>query len=122
MWWHTERKDLMFQTVILEILIEMALVTIQNEQPVAANLTRFCIRVKVLQPLQTKRIVCPSILRDRELPITRYICLLILYRDVNTALVDNEGGDCIPSSTNALDYCNPFTVTRLNKLRPSTSL
>ena len=48
MWWYTERKDLMFQTVILEILIEIALVTIQNEQPVAANLTRFCIRVKVL--------------------------------------------------------------------------
>ena len=91
MWWHTERKDLMFQTVILEILIKMALVTIQNEQPVAANLTRFCIRVKVLQPLQTKRIVCLSILRDRELPITRYICLLVLYRDVNTALIDNKG-------------------------------
>ena len=39
MWWYTERKDLMFQIVILEILIEMALVTIQNEQPVATNLT-----------------------------------------------------------------------------------
>ena len=122
MWWYTERKDLMFQTVILEILIEMALVTIQNEQPVAANLTRFCIRVKVLQPLQTKRIVCPSILRDRELLILQYVCLFVLCRDINTALIDDKGWDCIPSSTNALDNCNQFPIAWLNKLRSTTSL
>lgn len=48
---YAERKDLVFQTVVLEILVEMALMAIQNQQPIAAHLTRFGVCVKVLQPL-----------------------------------------------------------------------
>ena len=49
--WHTESKDLAFKAVVLEILVEVALMTVQNKQPVHPHLARLCMRVKVLQPL-----------------------------------------------------------------------
>ena len=61
---HTESEDLMLKAVVLKFLVEMALMAVQNKQPVSPNLTRSCMRVKVLQPLKTKRVVCPAILRN----------------------------------------------------------
>ena len=48
MGWHTEREGFVFKAIILELLVEMALMAVQNEQPVSPHLTRFCMRVKVL--------------------------------------------------------------------------
>jgi hypothetical protein len=44
-----------FKAVVLEILVEMALVAIENEQSVCSCLSRLCMRIKMLQPLKTKR-------------------------------------------------------------------
>jgi hypothetical protein len=41
----------MLKAVVLEILVEVALIAVQNEQLVYPYLTRLCMRVKVLQPL-----------------------------------------------------------------------
>jgi hypothetical protein len=54
----------MFKAVVLRILVEMAFIAVQNEQPVPLDLTRLCMPVKVLQALQTERVVCPAVLRD----------------------------------------------------------
>ena len=61
---HAESKDLMLEAVVLEFLVEVALMAVQNEQPVPPHLTRLCMRVKVLQPRKTKRVICPAVLRD----------------------------------------------------------
>jgi hypothetical protein len=50
--------------VVLEILIKVALTAVSNEQPIHLHLARSCIRVKMLQPLKTKRIISPAILRN----------------------------------------------------------
>jgi hypothetical protein len=62
--WHAEGEDLVFKAVVLEILVEMALVAIQNKQPVYPHLARLCMRVTMLQPLKTKHVVGPAVLRD----------------------------------------------------------
>jgi hypothetical protein len=49
--WHTEGEDLVFKAVVLKLLVEVALMAVQNEQPVPPHLTRLCMPVKVLQPL-----------------------------------------------------------------------
>jgi hypothetical protein len=49
--WHAEGEDLMFKAVVLKLLVEVALMAVQNEQPVPTHLTRLCMPVKVLQPL-----------------------------------------------------------------------
>jgi hypothetical protein len=51
-----------FKAVFLEILAEVALMAVQDKQ---------------LVPLKTKRIISPAVLRDWDLPIARYICLLV---------------------------------------------
>jgi hypothetical protein len=49
--WHAEGKDLVFKAVVLKLLAEVALMAVQNKQPVPPYLTRLCMPVKVLQPL-----------------------------------------------------------------------
>jgi hypothetical protein len=49
--WHAEGKDHVFEAVVLEILVEVALMAVQTEQPVRPYLVRLCMRIKVLQPL-----------------------------------------------------------------------
>ena len=46
--WHTESEDLMLKAVVLKFLVEIALIAVQNKQLVSPNLTRLCMRVKVL--------------------------------------------------------------------------
>ena len=46
--WHAEGKDHVFKAVVLKILVEVALMAVQNKQPVRPYLARLCMRVKVL--------------------------------------------------------------------------
>jgi len=62
--WHAEGKDLIFKTIVLEILIEMVLMAVQNKQSIPLYLVRLCMYVEMLQLLKTKCIVCPAVLRD----------------------------------------------------------
>jgi hypothetical protein len=61
--WHAEGEDLVFKTVVLKILVKVALMAVQNKQPVRLYLARLCMRVKMLQPLKTKHVVGPAVLR-----------------------------------------------------------
>jgi hypothetical protein len=40
-----------FKAVVLKMLVEVALMAVQNEQLIYPHLARLCMRVKVLQPL-----------------------------------------------------------------------
>jgi hypothetical protein len=53
-----------FKVVVLKILVKVALIAVQNEQPIPPNLARLCMLVKVLQLLKTKRVISPAVLRD----------------------------------------------------------
>jgi hypothetical protein len=57
----------------------------------AANSALLCVLVKVLQPLQTKLIICPAVLRDSNNPVVRHTWLLVPGREVVLALEDDEG-------------------------------
>ena len=62
--WHIEGEDLVFQVVVLKSLVKVALVAVQNKQPVCPYLTRLYMRVKMLQLLKAKRVIGPAIIRD----------------------------------------------------------
>jgi len=62
--WYTEGKDLIFKAVVLKILIKIALIAVQNKQPVPPYLACLCMRVKMLQLFKAKRIIGPAVLRD----------------------------------------------------------
>ena len=103
---HTERDYVIFKAIVLELLAQMAFMTIHNEQPITPHLTRLCMRVKVLQPLKTQLAICPTVLRYRELPDFRCTYLLVPCRDVY----------------NPLDDCYPLSIAWLDEFRSSASL
>jgi hypothetical protein len=41
----------MFKAIVLKILVKVALVAVQDKQPIHPYLARLCMRVKMLQPL-----------------------------------------------------------------------
>ena len=49
----------------------MALMAVQDKQPMAANSALLCVLIKVLQPLDTKLVVGPAVLRDSDNPVVR---------------------------------------------------
>ena len=61
---HTEREDLSYEAVVLEILVKVAFMAVQDKQSVRPLLARLCMRVKMLQPFKAKCICSPAILRD----------------------------------------------------------
>jgi hypothetical protein len=54
----------MLKIVVLKLLVKVALVAVQDKQPITPYLARFYMLVKVLQPLKTKHIISLAILRD----------------------------------------------------------
>jgi hypothetical protein len=54
----------MFNIVVLKLLVEVALIAVQDKQSVSPNLAHLCMLIKVLQPLKTKLVISPAVLRD----------------------------------------------------------
>jgi hypothetical protein len=69
----------------------VTLMAVNYQQLVAAHHSLLCMLVKVLQPLQTKLICCPAVLRDCDNSVPRQILLIVLDREVMAALEDDEG-------------------------------
>ena len=78
--------------------------------------------VKVLQPLNTKLICCPAVLRDPNNPILRQVFFLVLGGEVVLASKDNKGWNRPLYCVDALNSCNPLAVALLHCLRPSSTL
>ena len=73
---HTESDNLVFLTVLVELVAAVALIAVYNEQTVHANSSVLCMRVKVLQPPYTKLICCPAVVANLNYPFARQACIL----------------------------------------------
>ena len=113
---HAEGNNLLLLAEPVKIGRAVALVTVKNQQAMAANKPPLCILVKVFQPLNTKLICCPASLRDPNNPILRQIFLLVLSGEVVLAGEDDKGWNRPPRRVNALDSCYPLSVALLHSL------
>ena len=68
-WRHTESNNLAFLTEVLELKRLVALMTVNNEQPVTAHCSSLCMLDKVLQPGKTKLVGSPAVLADPNPPV-----------------------------------------------------
>jgi hypothetical protein len=69
----------------------VALIAVNNKQPIGTNNSSLYMLIKVLQPLQAELICYPAVLRNSNNPIMRRAALLIPSREVVLALEDNKG-------------------------------
>ena len=72
---HTESDNLVFLTVLVELVAAVALIAVYNKQTVCANSPILCMRVKVLQLSYTKLICCPAVVASLNYLIARQACI-----------------------------------------------
>jgi hypothetical protein len=119
-WRHIESNNLAFLTEVLKLKRLVALMAINNEQPVTAHCTSLCMLDKVLQLGKTKLISGPAVLADAYPPIWWVVVVPGLV--VVLCFEDEEGWDRPPYGVDASDQSYPLMVTRLNAEWLQTSL
>ena len=67
---------------MLEFKRVVALITINNKQTVGANSTLLCMPVKVLNPVQTKLVGSPTVIRDSNNLVLGQIFFFVPGREV----------------------------------------
>jgi hypothetical protein len=68
---HADSNNLIILIVLLEIERVVALMAVNNKEPISAYNPLLYILIKVLQPLQPKLIYRPAVLRDCNNPVLR---------------------------------------------------
>jgi hypothetical protein len=120
MWRHTESNNLAFLTEVLELKRLVALMAVNNKQPVTAYCTSLCMLDKVLQPGKTKLVGGPAILANANPLIWGVVVIPGLV--IVLCFKDEEGWDRPPHGVDASDQGYPLTVTRLDTNWLQTSL
>ena len=90
---HAECVDVVLLAELLELKRVMALRPIKDNQATRSYRTSLCVSVEVLKPLNSKLVVCPSIVADCDRPVAWDCFLLILGREVVLASEDDERWD-----------------------------
>jgi hypothetical protein len=110
---HADSNNLVLLAVLLEYERVVALMAVDNEEPMSAYNPPLCMLIKVLQPLQPKLVYSPAVLRDCNNPVLGQILLLIPGREVIAAFEDDKGWNSPPYRVDALDNCCPLSITLL---------
>jgi hypothetical protein len=83
---------------------------------VGSSSTFLCVLVKVLQPVKTKLISSPAVLRDGNSPILGQVVVLVLVGLVLARFKDDVGRNGLSGGIDALDDCYPLLVAWLDLL------
>lgn len=113
MWRHAQRHDVVPLAVELELHGVVALVAVEDQQPVCAYLPRVRVAVEVLDPFHPSLVRGPAILSSCEHLVARKVALRVPVCQVILALEDDERWDRPASCIHALDYCSPLSVAGL---------
>jgi hypothetical protein len=119
---HADSNNLILLAVLLECKRVVALMAVDNEEPMSTYNSPLCMLIKVLQLLQPKLVCSLAVLRDCDNLVLGQILLLILGREVIAAFEDNEGWNSLPCRVDALDDCCLLSIALLYCLWLSLSL
>ena len=73
-------------------------------------------RVKMLKPLKTKRVIYLAVIKNLKELVVKYLSLFILAKEVVLALINNKGWQHILKCANALYSYNLLLIIKLNKI------
>jgi len=100
----------------------VALIAVEDQQPVFAFYTRYYIEVEVLDPIQAYRIGGLAIVGGCDVPVGREVALGIPVREVVLHGQDNKQRDSPAKGIDALYYHCPLAVARLRQLCLATAI
>ena len=66
---HAERDDVVLLAIVLEFGRVVALVAVEDQQPISAFRTRCCMEIEVLDPIQAHCIGRPAIFGGCDAPV-----------------------------------------------------
>jgi hypothetical protein len=113
---HAYRYNLVILAVLLEFCRVVALVTVNNEHTVGTHSARLCMPVKVLQPVKTKLVSSPAVLRDGNNPVLGQVVVFVPVRLVVARFEDNVGRNGPSGGIDALNDCYPLPIAWLDLL------
>ena len=119
---HTECNDVILLAMELEFGRVVALVAVEDQQPIFALCPRRGMAVEVLDPIQAYRIGSPAIVGGCDGPVGREVALGIPVGEVVLRSQDDEGGDGLAEGIDSLDHRCPFAVARLGQLCLATAI
>jgi len=119
---HAERDDVVLLAMELEFGRVVALVAVEDQQPVFTFRTRYCMEVEVLDPIQAYRISRPAIIGSCDAPVGREVALGVPVGEVVLCGQDDERRDGPAEGIDALDHCCPLAVARLGELCLATAV
>ena len=90
--------------------------TVNNQHTVGANSARLCMPVKVLQPVKTKLVGSPAVLRDSNNPVLGQVVVFVPVGLVVARFEDDVGRNGPSGGIDALDDCHPLPVAWLDLL------
>ena len=102
---HTECNDVVLLAMELGFRRVVALVAVEDQQPIFAFRTRCCVVVEVLDPIQAYCIGSPAIVGGCDAPVGREVALGVPASEVVLRGQDDEGGDGPAEGIDSLDHC-----------------
>ena len=112
-WRHAERDDVVLLAMKLEFGRVVALVAVEDQQPVFALCPRCCVEVEVLDPIQANGISSPAIVGGCDTPVGWEVALGVPVGKVVLRGQDDKGGDSPAEGINPLDNYCLLAVARL---------
>ena len=113
MWRHIERDNVVLLAIELKFGRVVALMAIEDQQPVFAFYIRCCIEVEVLDLIQAYYIGGPAIVGGRDAPVGWEVALGIPVGEVVLCSQDDERGDGPAKGIDTLYHRCPLAVARL---------
>lgn len=109
---HTESQDLVLKAEVLELSCMMTTMAIKDQES-PLSIRKLSVLMEVLNPLESKSVVCLAIVTHSNLPGSRKaslvpFCLMSLYSK------DDKWWDSPALCINSLNSCNPLSVPWLN--------
>jgi len=119
---HAERDDVILLAIELEFGRVVALVAVEDQQPIFAFRTRCRMEVEVLDPIQAHYISRPAIVGSCDTPVGWEVALGIPVSEVVLRGQDDERRDGPAEGIDSLDHRCPRAVARLGQLCLATAI
>jgi len=110
---HIESNNIIFLTILLELVWVVALVAIEDQQAIPTYSSGSSMLLKMSNPIHAFLICCLAVISNSDYLVRWKSVVLIPRCEVVFACNNNKWWHCLALGIDALDYYNLFSIARL---------